>query len=493
MRWEEKGHATRTSDWEMIRRIKASLGIPVIANGGIALPEDIERCLATTGVDAVMTSEMSLCRPDVFRAVGSPRLPVDAMVARYTELVAKYESVVHMPYKPCRAHLFKLLFPALQMHQDCRVRLVDATTCSEMRLVAEELASRKWEDALLAKDPESWLTASWYWRYREGRLGIDALFASASSSGDAASSSSSSSSSSSLSSASEGRSAKRQRELMPGVIEECERAADALKAAEASGANNKTRGQLKRKLVKAEKRKRKAMRKLANLEDKEDTAIGSVVVFDCDGTLSDSLPPHIEFCRRMSEKFELGIPLPEPHDLKACRRLAAAPMARFLEKAGFPATSIPGCVSEYEESFATDHPVKPFTGVAEMLKRLQTNGVQMAVVSSNTSVNVRAALGEGLCALFVSILGIDNGPASKMDAIPRALKDMGVDPDETPVVYVGDTRKDAECAVSSGCKFIGVNYGFEDLSDVSFPVASTVSDLEERLLQQGRGVASISE
>ncbi len=508
---EEKKLKIGDPDWEMIRRIKASLGIPVIANGGIALPEDVERCLTVTGVDAVMSSEMTLCRPDVFRPAGAPRAPVDAMVKRYGELAAKYEHLVHMAYKPCRAHIFKLLFPALQMHPDCRTRLVDATDCASMVAVAEELAARKWEEALLAKAPDGWLTASWYWRHRDDKVDIEAIFSKDGGGGGAAASSSSSSSSSS-GGAGSGRTAEKQRELMPGVLEECERAAEALRAAEQAGANNKCRGQLKRKLQRAEKKKKKAMRKLANLEGREQDASAAaaaaadddddddddynddaeggaaaasagVVVFDCDGTLSESLPPHVEFCRRMNEKLDLGLTLPSSDDLDGCRSIAAAPMSAFLEKAGFPAASIARCVTEYEDNFARDHPVQPYAGIAAMLHRLRERGTRMAVVSSNTAVNVRAALGEDLCGLFVSIIGIDNGPPSKLDAIPVALGKMGVDPKATPVVYVGDTRKDAKCAVSTGCRFVGVNYGFEDLRDLPHPLASTVQELEQLLAQ----------
>ena len=63
---------------------------------------------------------------------------------------------------------------------------------------------------------------------------------------------------------------------------------------------------------------------------------------------------------------------------------------------------------------------------------------------------------------------------------------MSVDVKDTQVLYIGDTKKDAECALDAGCQFIGVNYGFEDLQaslDVSkFPVALTVGSLEETLL-----------
>ena len=496
---DEKKQQIGDPDWDMIRRIKAAVGIPLIANGGIALPEDIEKCLTVTNADAVMSSEMSLCRPDVFRAIGSPRISVDSMVERYNQLVAKYAEVVHAPHKPYRAHLFKLLFQGLQMHPDLRSRLSEASNCAEMKAASEELAARGWEQKLLEKDPQSWLTGSWYWRYRDGKLDVKALLSNDESA-------SSSSISSSAFSSCKGRSVEKQRELMPTVLEEVQNACEALREAEESGANNKKRNILKRRLVKAEKRKRKAIRKLATLENRAvesfETATTSpglvsndeegesrqrrVVIFDCDGTLTDSLRPHIEFCHSLKAKFNLDIYLPDPTDLDGSRLIAAAPMRKFIEKAGFPKELITKCVSEYESSFSQQFKVLPFPDVPEFLRRLNERGFRLAVVSSNTSANVLAALGDELPGLFETIIGIDNGPASKKDSIRLAMKMMSVDVKGTQVLYIGDTKKDAECALDAGCQFIGVNYGFEDLQaslDVSkFPVALTVGSLEETLL-----------
>jgi len=53
-------------NWEIIRKIKASLQIPVIANGGISTFEDCMACLEYTGCDGVMSSESILEYPALF-------------------------------------------------------------------------------------------------------------------------------------------------------------------------------------------------------------------------------------------------------------------------------------------------------------------------------------------------------------------------------------------------------------------------------------------
>ena len=56
-------------NWEIIRKIKAELTIPVFANGGIRTIQDFRDCLEYTKCDGVMTSEAILENAAFFNPV----------------------------------------------------------------------------------------------------------------------------------------------------------------------------------------------------------------------------------------------------------------------------------------------------------------------------------------------------------------------------------------------------------------------------------------
>uniref|UniRef100_A0A1I7XP16 tRNA-dihydrouridine(16/17) synthase [NAD(P)(+)] n=1 Tax=Heterorhabditis bacteriophora TaxID=37862 RepID=A0A1I7XP16_HETBA len=63
---EMKGADTGVADWSRIRQVVESIDVPVVANGNIQMPGDIERCLAATGAAAVMSAEGILYNPLLF-------------------------------------------------------------------------------------------------------------------------------------------------------------------------------------------------------------------------------------------------------------------------------------------------------------------------------------------------------------------------------------------------------------------------------------------
>ncbi|KAK3990651.1 dihydrouridine synthase [Cladorrhinum sp. PSN332] len=119
-RREQKGHLTGVADWQMIRFLRDSLPPETVlfANGNILEHGDIERCLAATGADGVMSAEGNLSNPGIFAPdppLDSPTPEfwrgkdgkggwrVDAVFRRYLDILYKY---VRDEEPPVRKPLF---------------------------------------------------------------------------------------------------------------------------------------------------------------------------------------------------------------------------------------------------------------------------------------------------------------------------------------------------------------------------------------------------
>lgn len=129
------------ADWRPIRDAVSRLGIPVIANGGIASEEDVRACLEYTGAAAVMSSEALLENPALFCSNRHPSsgayLDQSSLATRYLELCEE-----HPPCKGAavvRGHLFKLLHHGLRCHPHLREALLLSQTLGEMRDVVGRL------------------------------------------------------------------------------------------------------------------------------------------------------------------------------------------------------------------------------------------------------------------------------------------------------------------------------------------------------------------
>lgn len=89
-----------TANWELIKKLKQSVSIPVIGNGDIHHVEDARKMIAQTGCDAVMVGRAAMTNPfilsqiDNFLKTGSYKIPsnhdIFRIMERLTEMYVAY-------------------------------------------------------------------------------------------------------------------------------------------------------------------------------------------------------------------------------------------------------------------------------------------------------------------------------------------------------------------------------------------------------------------
>lgn len=138
---EMKGQQTGLADWEMIKKVKEAVNVPVFANGNILYGEDVEKCLEMTGCDGVMSAEGNLSNPSLFLPPNHPHShPSLILLAnRYLDIVAGLRTPTGN--SAMKSHLFRLLKPVLDAQPDesMRIKIAQCAGLEGLRGVVREI------------------------------------------------------------------------------------------------------------------------------------------------------------------------------------------------------------------------------------------------------------------------------------------------------------------------------------------------------------------
>ncbi len=183
-----------------------------------------------------------------------------------------------------------------------------------------------------------------------------------------------------------------------------------------------------------------------------------LILFDCDGTLTDSHPAIIGAMR--AAFADAGLPAPEAETVAGVIGLSLDAAVASLLPAGADARMHAAVVARYRAIYRDfEGDVRLFDGVPETLDALAGRGFWLGIVTGKSRAGLLRTLARfDLASRMLVWRTADCCPSKPHPAMVLECADeMGVPPAETLVV--GDAAFDMQMARAAGARAIGVDFG----------------------------------
>ena len=203
------------------------------------------------------------------------------------------------------------------------------------------------------------------------------------------------------------------------------------------------------------------------------TRTWTCVLFDLDGTLTDSAPGITASLARTFE--ELGLPVPTPAELV---EYVGPPLLDSLQSmAGFDEAGARAALMVYRADYAANGAFDSavFPGIRGLLQRLRTAGIPLAVATSKPEAQATRILEHFELAQYFDVIAgatEDESRSTKADVVAEALRrlaELGVPLDHT--VMVGDRAYDVQGAGEHGIPTILVEWGYGSPAEAAGAIA----------------------
>lgn len=203
------------------------------------------------------------------------------------------------------------------------------------------------------------------------------------------------------------------------------------------------------------------------------------ILFDLDGTLTDSGEGIINCAKLALERF--GLPVPSQEEMRV---FVGPPLQETFVKFGVPKDRTDEAIQVYRSRYIPIGKFEntPYPGIRELLARLKAEGHQLYVATSKPEgMSVEILEHFGLAQYFTKICGatMDTSRSTKEAVIGYLLEQNGR---ADNMVMVGDTAFDVIGAAAHGIPTIGVTWGYGKADDIKKAGAAAIADSPEALL-----------
>lgn len=205
---------------------------------------------------------------------------------------------------------------------------------------------------------------------------------------------------------------------------------------------------------------------------------GKAILFDLDGTLTDSGEGIINCAILALEHF--GLPIPSREEMRV---FVGPPLHESFINHGVPANRAEEAVAVYRSRYIPvgKYENTPYPGIRELLETLQRHGHKLYVATSKPEAMSIDILNHfDLAKYFTMICGasMDLSRNSKEAVIAWLLEQSG---EKENMIMVGDTRFDVIGAKHHGIPAIGVSWGYGSVEEMvaagAVAIAHTTGEL----------------
>lgn len=207
--------------------------------------------------------------------------------------------------------------------------------------------------------------------------------------------------------------------------------------------------------------------------------MSKTILFDLDGTLTDSGEGIINCAILALEHFSLPIP-----DRETLRVFVGPPLHETFIKFGVPADKADEAVAVYRSRYIPIGMFEnaPYPGIRELLQTLKNLGHKLYVATSKPEWMAEEILKKfELDGYFDRICGatMDTSRTEKSQVIAYLLDQTG---DAKNAVMVGDTKFDVLGAAAHNIPTVGVSWGYGTVEDMRQAGAAAIADTMDELL-----------
>lgn len=203
------------------------------------------------------------------------------------------------------------------------------------------------------------------------------------------------------------------------------------------------------------------------------------IIFDLDGTLTDSGEGIINCASLALEHF--GIPVPSREEMRV---FVGPPLDLTFSKFGVPEDRLQEAVDVFRSRYLVTGKFEnsPYPGIHSLLDTLKKQGHRLFVGTSKPEVTALEILNKfELAEYFELICGatLDGTRVHKADVLTYLMNGVNM-PEE--VLMVGDTEFDVLGASAHGIPTIGVSWGYGKVSNMEQAGAYAIVNTMEELL-----------